>query len=318
MTFSTRTGPKSSGRNLGDPGLLSAPKAAPGPPAAIDGEEPPEWADLMRAAYLDLDDPEQRQAQLAPAASRGGSVEAGRAAEIWRAIPLLVRVMFCADLLVGLLYVVARKARNVIGKPMTAFFDLNGEYNLPSWYSATQLALIGGLLVIFATVQLRRGARAAWALMLGGVAFCFLSLDEATALHENFGYWLDRLRHRRNTAFDETGFWMLICAPVFLCVFGVLALGARRYLRGRRGVVIKLMAGAAIFVGAAAGVEALSNFVMPGTTAARLLVLLEETGEMTGATVMLWGVLELIRSHGVRLLVVHDDENADADAPTAS
>jgi hypothetical protein len=307
MSLSTHVGAKSSGRILGDPGLLSAPKAAAAPTAAIDGEEPPEWADLMRAAYLELDNAERQQEQRDDARVVAGK-RSGSLAAAWHAIPLLVRVMFALDLLMGVLYVVARRARNAIGKPLLAFFDLNGEMNLPSWYSALQLALIGGLLVVFATTQLRRGARAAWALMLGGVAFCFLSLDEATGLHENFGYWLDHLRHRRNTAFNETGFWMLICAPAFLGALVMLGLGARRYLRGRRGVVIKLIAGVVLFVAAAAGVEMLTNFVTPGGTASRIVVLLEETGEMLGATVMLWGVLELLRSHGVRLLT--DDEDA--------
>jgi hypothetical protein len=296
---------------MGDRGLLSAPDSVAAPPAATDGETPPEWADLMRAAYLDLEAPEQQE-QRAPAAAARPAGETGAAAAIWRAAPVLVRVMLVLDLLMGVLYIVSRRARNVIGKPLTAFFDLNGETNLPSWYSASQLALIGGLLVIFATTQLRRGARAAWALMLGGVAFLFLSLDEFTSLHENFGYWLDRLRHRRHTAFDETGFWMLICAPVFLAVLAALGLGARRYLRGRPAVVFKLVAGAAIFVMAAAGVETLINFVTPGGTAARVLVLLEELGEMIGATTILWGVLELMRSHGVRLLAQDDPDDVRA------
>ena len=47
----------------------------------------------------------------------------------------------------GVLYFLSRRLRNVIGKPLLNFFDLNSETNLPSWYSAGQLALIGGLLV---------------------------------------------------------------------------------------------------------------------------------------------------------------------------
>jgi len=320
MAALTRTGGKTSDRILRDPGLLSAPTARPAPAArvAVNSDElSSEWVDPMGAVLLDLDDAAQAQRAPADDARVAGAAAAARdGAAIWHAVPVLVRVMFALDLLMGVLYIVSRRARNVIGKPMTAFFDLNGETNLPSWYSASQLALIGGLLALFAVTQIRRGARAAWALMLGGVAFLFLSLDEATSLHENFGYWLDHLRHRRNTALGETGFWMLICAPVFLGVLGMLGLGARRYLRGRPAVVFKLAIGAAVFVGAAAGIEMLSNFVTPGGTAARILVLLEETGEMTGATVMLWGVLELMRSHGVRLMACDLDD--DATTATAS
>ena len=268
----------------------------------------------MRAVSLDFDETEEEQrASAAPHAQPQPQPRGRRRAiaALWHAMPLLVRVMFALDLLMGALYVLSRRVRNSIRKPLLNFFDLNGEMNLPSWYSAAQLALIGALLVVFASVQLRRGARAAWVVMLGGVAFLFLSLDEMTSLHEHFGYWLDRLRHRRETAFEETGFWMLICAPLFLSALALLGLGARRFLRGRRAVVMKLVLGAAIYVVAAAGVEALSNFVVPQGTGARVLVLLEEVGEMIGATVMLWGVLELMKSHGIRLLS-HDDHATNA------
>ena len=225
---------------------------------------------------------------------------------IRRGMPVLVRVMFALDLLMGVLYILSRRVRDHIGTPLVNFFDLNGETNLPSWYSATQLALIGALLIVFATAQLRRGARAAWSIMLGGVGFLFLSLDETTSIHENFGYWLDHLRNRRDTVFAQTGFWMLICAPLFLGGLALLGWGARRYLFGRRGVVVTLVVGAIVFVAAGAGVEMLSNFVQPHGFGARALVLLEECGEMIGGTIMLWGVCALMRSHGVRLLVTDE------------
>src|SRR5688572_2980224 len=100
-----------------------------------------------------------------------------------------------------------------------------------------------------------------------------------------------------------TGYWMLVCAPLFLAAIMLVGFGARRYLRGRKPVVVKFIVGAALYIAAAAGVEALSNFVVPQGTAARALVLMEEMGEMFGATMMLWGVWELMRSHGVRWFV---------------
>lgn len=265
----------------------------------------------MRAVSLDYPQSEQEQNAPAPALApaplskpeSAPSPAASRVRRMWQAMPPLVRVMFTLDLLMGALYFLARRAKDLIPKPLLNFLDLNGETNLPSWYSAAQLALIGGLLVAFAAVQLRRGARSAWALVLAGCVFLFLSLDETTSLHEHFGYWLDRFQHRRGTALRETGFWMLICAPLFLAAMVVLGLGARRYLRGRKSVVIKFAAGVAIYLAAAAGVEALSNFVTPQGTGARALVLLEELGEMLGATMMLWASLDLLRAHGVRLFV---------------
>jgi len=299
--LSSRSGGKTFERIVAKEPLLSAAQASAAP---VPGDLPAEWNDPMRGVSIDFDEADAPQS----AAGAGAAHPRAGASAIWHAMPVLVRVMFALDLLMGVLYIVSRRLRDSIGKPLVNFFDLNGETNLPSWYSAGQLALIGALLVVFAGAQLRRGARAAWSVMLGGVAFLFLSLDETTSIHENFGYWLDHLRHRRHTVFAQTGFWMVICAPLFLATLALLAWGARRYLIGRRAVVVKLAIGAVVFVVAAAGIETLSNFVVPHGTGARILVVLEEIGEMTGATIMLWGVCDLIRTHGIRLFV---SENAD-------
>ncbi|MEA2736498.1 MAG: hypothetical protein QOE14_2949 [Humisphaera sp.] len=287
MGLSNRPGTKTHDRIIAEPPLLSAAKA-PSPPRRDISAKSLKFAESR--------------------AERNAAVEhqQPRAISPWRAMPALVRVMFALDLLMGALYFLSRRLRDVIGKQLVNFFDLNGETNLPSWYSAAQLALIGALLMAFATSELRRGARAAWAMMLGGAAFLFLSLDETTSLHERFGYWLDTVRNRRHTIFHETGFWMLICAPLFIAAIALLAVGARRYLRGRPGIALKLAAGVALFIAAAAGVEALSNFAEAHGTAARALVLLEEVGEMLGATIILWGVCDLIRAHGVRMFIADD------------
>ena len=316
-----RTGEKTSVGLVAKTGLLSAPKAAP-----ASGRLSAQWVDPMRAVSLDYSGADgddghadalsssssSTVAYPRPADATHPSSAASRLRAAWQAMPELVRVMFALDLVMGMLYFLSRRAKDLIPKPLLNFFDLNGETNLPSWFSAGQLALIGVLIVAFAAAHLRRGARAAWSLVIAGTGFLFLSLDEVTSLHENVGYWLDRFQHRRGTALHETGYWMVICAPVFLAFIVLLGLGARRYLRGRTRVVVKFAVGVAIFLAAAAGVEALSNFVAPHGAGARALVLLEEMGEMLGATTMLWGVCELIHSHGVRMFLVRDGAPAEA------
>jgi hypothetical protein len=252
----------------------------------------------MQAIPLELDD-----AEASPAASSLSE----RLRTRWFAAPILVRVMFTLDVAMGVIYFVSRRCRNVLPRPVLDFLDLNGETNLPSWYSAAQLALIGGLLITFAMIELRRGVRTAWAVMLGGVGFCFLSLDETAGLHEQFGYWLDHIQARRGTSLHETGWWMFICAPLFLAGVAFVGYAARHYLRGRAGVVVKFAIGAMVLVGAGAGVEMLSNFVIPHGAAARALVLVEEIGEMIGATTMLWAVLDLLSAHGLRLMVTTEE-----------
>lgn len=224
-----------------------------------------------------------------------------------KSVPALVLTLLSLDVLCAVSYVVTRHARDLVGKGVVSYFSLDGEGNLPSWYSAGKLLLVGLMLLAFGCGQLQRGARAAWALVLGGLLFLFLSLDETTGLHERFGYWLDAFTHgRKQTLLASTGFWMIVAAPLFVAAVALLAWSAWHYLRGRPGVIWRYAAGFTIFLAAAAGLELLGNFIPPGTTAARVQVLFEELGEMVGATVLLWATMELMASHGVTLMVTRD------------
>jgi hypothetical protein len=254
-----------------------------------------DWLARSPAGAAAADSDEQVSKKFEPATTPGQ----------WRAIPPFIRVMFCLDALMGVLYVVSKSMRHVLGRRVTDFINLNAESNLPSWYSAGQLMLIGALLVAFAVVQIRRGLREAWAVGVGGLGFLFLSLDESTGLHEQFGYWLDSTG-RKATLLHETGMWMVICAPLFLIALAALGLAARKCLRGRGRIVRRFAVGAGVFVFAAAGVEAMTNFVSAIPALARAEVILEEVGEMAGATIMLWAAYELARSHGVRLLAIEE------------
>lgn len=227
------------------------------------------------------------------------------AATQWRRIPPIVQVLFVLDALTGVLYVVSKSARHVLPRGVTDFINLNAEANLPTWYAAGQLMLIGVLLTALGAVLIDRGTRAAWAIGVAGAGFLLLSLDEATGLHERFGYWLDRTS-RKATLLHETGFWMVVCAPLFLVALAALGVAARRCLAGRGRIVRRFAVGAGVFVFAAAGVEAMGNFVAAIPALARAEVMLEEVGEMIGATIMLWAAIELARSHGVRLIVTEE------------
>jgi hypothetical protein len=72
----------------------------------------------------------------------------------------------------------------------------------------------------------------------------------------------------------------------------------RDLLRDRRRAQVLYAAGVAAYVASFAGAELVSNFVSGANGG---MVLLEETGEMIGATLLLWATYELARSHGFRL-----------------
>ncbi len=150
----------------------------------------------------------------------------------------------------------------------------------------------------FAWVGAQRG-RATVVLACAGLLFLFLSVDEMTMLHENFGGYLTTVfGDRSETALNRTGPWMLIVAPVFLAAMALAAYVGRELLRGRRKVQLLYAAGLTVYVASFAGAELLANFV---ARAEARTILFEETGEMMGATLLLWATYELVRSHGIRL-----------------
>ena len=75
----------------------------------------------------------------------------------------------------------------VLGELRESFvrlFTLEGETNVPAWYSSSMLLLCSLLLVIIGVAKQHLGDRytAHWILM--AVIFLYLSLDEAAQLHE--------------------------------------------------------------------------------------------------------------------------------------
>lgn len=67
---------------------------------------------------------------------------------------------------------------------LAARFDLDGEGNLPSYFSALQLLACGLVLTLFALQHRRTGSRWRhhWTVLACG--FVYLSFDEAAQLHE--------------------------------------------------------------------------------------------------------------------------------------
>jgi hypothetical protein len=214
-------------------------------------------------------------------------------------MPRVIACLFAAEVvLVGL---------HLLGPPLPEFaerggstdylWDLDGEANLPAWFSSIQLAAIGFLLFGFAASRTERNSETG-VLGLAGAGFLLLSLDEQITLHEKVGRGFEELfGGRGETAFDVTGPCVLIGIPLFLAAFIAAGYALRGLFAGRRRVAMLVNGGGAVYLSSFAGIELVTNFV----SFERGTVVAEEAGEMAGATLLLWGVYELLRSHRVRL-----------------
>ncbi len=169
---------------------------------------------------------------------------------------------------------------------------LDGEGNIPAWYSASLFLLCSFLLaaIAFAQRQHHGGQVVRWLVL--SLIFLFLSLDETAQLHE---LSIQPLRD----FFGATGFlhyaWIIpagICVALF--VLGYLSFLAKLPPRTRW---LFLMAGA-LFVGGALGVEAFSgkHASLHGeqNLTYHLIITIEELLEMAGLVVFIYALLDYI------------------------
>lgn len=177
---------------------------------------------------------------------------------------------------------------------------VDGEGNIPAWFSASLLLCCAFLLGCIASLHRQQGGLVAFWGMLSCI-FVLLSLDEVAQLHE---LSIRPLREQ----FHTTGFlyypWIL---PAGLCV-ATLAVGYSRFqatLPGRTRWLF-LVAGT-LYVGGALAMEAVSgqhaSLFGEQNPGYHVIVTLEELLEMTGAVVFIYALLDYMAGRFTRLTI---------------
>ena len=138
--------------------------------------------------------------------------------------------------------------------PFVKLFRLDSEGNIPTFYSASTLLLCSALLAIIAFAKKKEDApyRLHWKAL--SIIFLFMSLDEASALHE---MTIEPLR----SALSAGGFLYLTWVVLGTVFVLILVLAYLRFLADlpRKTRNLFLVAGA-IFVGGALGMEMIGGY----------------------------------------------------------
>jgi hypothetical protein len=222
-----------------------------------------------------------------------------------RHAPPLVLFFFIADLMFAWFYLFNWALDQPFGT-INVLLDLDGEANLPAWYSSMQLFLVACLLAVFVQGRVDRTDRSSWTLASWPAVFVVLSMDEVVSIHEWLGARSDiLLPHgtREHTLFSATGIWMFVLGIPLLLVMLGLTCSLKKYLRGSVAVRRRLWIAFLLFFGGGLGFETIANFVPPGSAWHVLAVLCEELGEMLGETFFLWVAYELLVSSGPHLVM---------------
>ena len=174
-------------------------------------------------------------------------------------------------------------------------FSLDGEANVPAWFSSALLLSAAALLALVAVDAFLRRER--WARHWTGLSLVYvlLSLDETAEIHERIGSWL-RAHLDLHGPLHYAG---VIPALALAAFVGIAFL---RFLRALPRVTrVGIVVAAALYVFGAAGVEAMSGWWAEshqGSTALLLVSTVEENLEMAGTTIFILVVLHYLARFG--------------------
>lgn len=192
---------------------------------------------------------------------------------------------------------------------LTPLLDLNGEHNLPTWFSSMLLLSASALLALAA-----HGAHPPmgrhWKQL--AVVFLFLSLDETASLHEMTNAPLRGLLHSGPSFY----FPWLVLGVMFT---GAVVFSQRALLLGLPRMTRRLFVVAgAIYVAGAAGLEALAAPIYAasgkGSFAHAGLVGAEEGLEMCGTALFVLALLHYVSTAHPPLLISFDLRDRPAGA----
>ncbi|WP_420560974.1 hypothetical protein [Tepidicaulis sp.] len=198
------------------------------------------------------------------------------------------RLLFTGTAVLAGLALVREAALGAIGYD-TALKDLrhlnlDSEMNFGAWYSSLMMMASAGLLFLTARQAARqaesqgRGHTRSWLAL--AAAFAYLSLDEATGIHEVF---IEPLR----SAFGLSGIFYWAWVLPALVLVGGFGLAMVPFLLSlpRRSAALFIASGT-LFVGGALGLEMASGYVITAqgeeAPLVALLAICEETLEMLG------------------------------------
>jgi hypothetical protein len=238
-----------------------------------------------------------------------------------RRIPLLIALLFAADLTLALIAVLDFAAGHPWGR-LSSLFNLDAEQTIPTWYSSMQWFCTGALFGSFAIHAWQRRMRGALCITALALACVVFSIDEIAEVHERLGFATDALMSggtRRGSALWSTGLWPFLIGIPVIAAIAIIVRGTRHIFLARapRALVLLIVGFIVMFSGALA-VELVSNFVNADRHSGAFLaqVVFEESLEMLGVTLIAWSAFALLEAYGLDISV-HPAAGASASMQSA-
>jgi len=172
-------------------------------------------------------------------------------------------------------------------------FDLNREANIPTLFEASILLFAALLLMVISVARKRTQAadQNSWRCL--ALIFSLLAIDEACAIHELFTAPL-------RESFGLGGIFYYAWVIPGMLLVAILGVRFLKWLLGLpRSTRNLFLLAAVMFIGGAIGIELIGSYVDASgsrhTLLYRLLIAVEESLEMTGVAVFIFGLLGYMR-----------------------
>lgn len=165
---------------------------------------------------------------------------------------------------------------------LNAIIDIREERTIGTWFESI-LFVIAGISFFLVSRHPALSKSGKILLILMALGFCFLSADEALALHEFMGYQLEEATGIvKDTALDQRGFsWVLLYAPAAAGLFICILISYRRICKagaGLKPLILFLLAWGVL--GAVVLLEALAGWSILERSEFRMLPCFEESFEL--------------------------------------
>ena len=171
-------------------------------------------------------------------------------------------------------------------------FNVVGEGKIPTWYSACTLLFCALLLFVIAFLKRKNLHSYFWHWAGLATIFAYMSLDEATRIHEVVSGYLTR-------EYNTTGIFYyawVIPAIFFVLIFGIMYLKFTLNLQKRTRYLF--MVAFFIYVGGALGLEMVESALYYKdnhySTAYYIIGTIEEFLEMSGIVVFIYALIDYI------------------------
>lgn len=174
--------------------------------------------------------------------------------------------------------------------------DIDGEASFASWFSSIQLFLIGLMFFLWGWTRPPGPGPDRWFVMLGAVAFFFLSADEALFIHESLTRALIKYDMLYRFKGDH-GMWIPFYIGVLVLLVVLCQGQIRLFYKHHQHPFLLIASGAALFLLGAVGLEIAAYEFIPKDSPVLLAeVAAEEFLEMIGASIILYATMGLLLS----------------------